>query len=99
MNQAQAQVIVITPELLKEYAFLAIEEYEKRKSEEMSLVEDPNEVVYGIRGIRELFNVSHKTACQYKSTFLKDAVTQRGRKIIINVALAKKLFNENKPKL
>ena len=93
----QAQVIVMTPELLKEYAFSVIEEYEKRKSEEHPQEADnSNEVVYGMRGIRDLFNISHKTAWIYKNTFLKPAITQRGRKIITNVALARKLFNDNK---
>lgn len=96
----QAQVIVFTPELLKEYAFTVIEEYEKRKSEEQNQeTYDPNEVVYGMRGIRDLFNISHKTAWIYKNTFLKPAITQRGRKIITNVALARKLFNDNKQNL
>ena len=90
----------MTPALLKEYAFSVIDEYEKRKAEETAHeAENPNEVVYGIRGIMGLFNVSVNTAQRYKSTFLKGAVSQRGRKIITNVALARKLFNENKPKL
>lgn len=96
----QAQVIVMTPELLKEYAFSVIEEYEKRRLDEQTQESyDPNEVVYGMRGIRDLFNISNKTAWIYKNTFLKPAITQRGRKIITNVALAKKLFNESKPNL
>lgn len=94
----QAQIIVMTPELLKEYAFSVIEEYKKKKLEEQPQeTDDSNEVVYGMRGIRDLFNISHKTAWIYKNTFLKPAITQRGRKIITNVAMARKLFNENKP--
>ena len=91
----------MTPELLKEYAFSVIEEYEKRRTEQEPQTEtyDPNEVKYGIRGIREIFNVSHKQACLYKKTFLMPggATVQRGRKIITNVVRAKQLFAEHKP--
>ena len=48
---------------------------------------------YGIRGIRELFNVSHATAQRYKNTFLKPAIKQNGQKIIIDVAKALELFD------
>lgn len=51
--------------------------------------------VYGIAGIRKLFNVSHVTACAYKSGFLKPAVKQRGRQIITDVKLAIQLFDEH----
>lgn len=89
----------MTQDLLKEFAFSVIEEYKKKCAEEPVAMADPEEVVYGIRGIMGLFNVSVNTAQRYKDTFLRDAVTQRGKKIITNVALAKKLFNENKPQL
>lgn len=97
---SQAQVIVMTSEQLKEFAFSVIDEYERRGIENHPQEENnPNEVVYGMRGIRDLFNISHKTAWIYKNTFLKPAITQRGRKIITNVALARKLFNDNKQTL
>ena len=49
-------------------------------------------LVYGLRGIRELFNVSHKTAQQYKDSFLRPAVKQNGRKIVVDADLALELF-------
>ena len=52
--------------------------------------------VYGLRGIRELFNVSHVTAQRYKDSFLAPAVMQRGRKIIVDVNKAMKLYSEQK---
>lgn len=55
---------------------------------------DPNEHVYGLKGIADLFHVSHTTAQMYKNTFLKPAVRQFGRKIITNKKLAIELFNE-----
>jgi len=50
--------------------------------------------VYGLRGIRTLFSVSHATAQRYKDTIIKDAVSQNGRKLIIDADLALELFNQ-----
>ena len=50
--------------------------------------------VYGIKGIMELFQVSNMTAQKYKRGILKDAVTQVGRNIRIDVELAEKLYRE-----
>lgn len=49
---------------------------------------------YGLRGIRETFKVSHATAQKYKDGILKDAITQHGRKIIMDIDKAMKLFKE-----
>lgn len=53
------------------------------------------EYVYGLKGIRDIFKVSHATAQKYKDTFLKDAISQQGRKIIMDVAKARELFAKN----
>ena len=50
--------------------------------------------VYGLKGIQKLFNVSHATAQMYKNTILKDAVSQQGRKIVVNVEKALSLFSK-----
>ena len=52
--------------------------------------------VYGLRGIQQLFGVSHKTAQEYKDTFLRPAVMQNGRKIVVDADLAMELFNKKK---
>lgn len=52
--------------------------------------------VYGLRGIRQLFGVSHATAQRYKNTFLSDAVSQQGRIIITDVDKALELFKNHK---
>ena len=52
--------------------------------------------VYGLKGIQELFHVSHTTAQIYKDGILKDAVYQSGRKIVVDVEKAIKLFNARK---
>ena len=49
--------------------------------------------VYGIKGIQELFSVSHATAQKYKDGILKEAVYQSGRKIVVDVEKALELFN------
>lgn len=64
----------------KQNAPVAVQESEKR-------------YVYGLRGIRQLFNVSHATAQRYKDTIIKDAVLQQGRKIIVDADKAMELFN------
>ena len=58
----------------------------------------PVRYIYGIKGIEDFFHVSHKTAQEYKNTFLKPAVNQNGRKICIDADLAMQLFNENEAK-
>ena len=53
-------------------------------------------LVYGLRGIRELFGVSHLTAQRYKDGIIKEAVRQNGRKIVVDADLALKLFDERR---
>lgn len=53
----------------------------------------PPRYVYGLRGIRELFNVSHATAQKLKDGILKPAVRQCGRKIVVDAGMAMELFN------
>lgn len=48
--------------------------------------------VYGLRGIMQLFGVSHKTAQAWKNTFLAPACSQVGRTIIVNREKAIELF-------
>ena len=50
--------------------------------------------VYGLRGIQDLFHVSHKTAQKYKDGILKPAVRQNGRKIITDADYAMELFSK-----
>lgn len=57
---------------------------------------EPRKYVYGLRGIRQLFNVSHVTAQKYKDTIIADACFQQGRKIVVDVDKAMELFkNQN----
>jgi len=56
----------------------------------------PVRYVYGLRGIQQLFGVSHKTAQEYKDGLIKDAVCKNGRKIIVDVDHAIELFGRRK---
>ena len=52
--------------------------------------------VYGLKGIQSLFGCSHLTAQRYKDTFLKPAVMQQGRKIVVDAEKAMDLFKTHK---
>lgn len=47
----------------------------------------------GLSCIKKLFGVSHGTAQRYKDTFLKPAIKQNGRVIIVDIAKAIELFD------
>lgn len=66
-----------------------------KNPEVMTIQEKPKRLVYGLRGIRCLFNVSHATAQRYKDTIIADAVSQQGRKIIVDADKALELFKLN----
>ena len=51
-------------------------------------------VVYGIKGIEDLFSISHRKAQEWKDSWLQPAVRQYGRKIITDVAYAMKLYDK-----
>ena len=58
--------------------------------------DDSRKYVYGLKGIQKLFNVSHPTAQKYKDGILKPAITQNGKKIIIDIVKAKELYYTSK---
>lgn len=60
----------------------------------MSKTNEMPSYVFGLKGIQLLFGVSLTTAQAYKNTWLKPAIKQRGKKIIIDVSKALELFNE-----
>ena len=71
-------------------------ELQSEKNEEIHA--PSRRLVYGLRGIQSLFNCSHKTAQFYKDNVIQDAVSQNGRKIVVDADLALKLFNERRVK-
>ena len=84
-------------------AFLTVGEFMelvKANTATETQVAEPEKVfVYGLRGIRKLFNVSHATAQKYKDTIIRDAVSQQGKKIIVDKEKALMLFNTKMTKL
>ena len=56
----------------------------------------PKRYVYGLKGIQSLFGCSHLTAQRYKDGFLKPAVMQQGRKIVVDAEKAMELFKNYK---
>lgn len=55
-------------------------------------------LVFGLRGIQSLFNCSHKQAQYYKDHIINEAVSQNGRKIVVDADLALKLFDQRRAK-
>jgi hypothetical protein len=89
-------IICLTGEQLKEFALeTAKAAMALAKGEAGKTPESAKRYVYGLRGIRELFNVSHVTAQQYKNTFLAEAVMQRGRKIVVDADKAMELYQQH----
>lgn len=54
-------------------------------------------VLHGLDGIMRLFGVSKATACRYKNTILKDAVSQHGHVIIVDTVACLKAFGVANP--
>ena len=74
--------------------FLGLSEPREVKEDQQQPKQE-RRLLYGLSGIRNLFNVSHTTAQRYKNTFLSEAVIQQGRKIIVDKEKALKLFAEH----
>ena len=53
-------------------------------------------LVYGLRGIQDLFHCSHKQAQYYKDHVIQEAVSQHGRKIVVDADKALELFNQRR---
>ncbi|MCC8071786.1 MAG: DUF3853 family protein [Bacteroidales bacterium] len=79
-------------ELLDDVARRAATKDEAEREKTVSFSTSDKEYVYGLRGIANLFGISNKTAQTWKKTFLAAAVTQRGKTIITDVEMARRLF-------
>ncbi len=55
-------------------------------------------LVYRLRGIQELLGCSHKSAQYYKDHVISGAVSQNGRKIVVDADKALELFNQRRAK-
>lgn len=77
---------------------MTIDEYmemrEKKELKEASA--RPRNLVYGLEGIKQLFGCSTTTAWRIKnSDWIRQAITQVGRKIVVDADLALELANAN----
>ncbi len=68
--------------------------YEIQSGNNQGAAKPTGRLVYGLNGIRELFHCSHKQAQYYKDNVIKGAVSQNGRKIVVDVDKALELFNQ-----
>ena len=77
---------------------MTIEEYmerEAQKAQQQEAAKSRN-YVYGLKGIEQLFNCSTTTAWRIKnSEWIKPAISQVGRKIVVDADLALELAHEN----
>ncbi len=69
--------------------FMEVLESAEKKAPEQ---DSERHFVYGLRGIRQLFGVSHKTAQAWKNTWLAPACSQLGRVIMVDRDKAIELF-------
>lgn len=90
---APNQLIVMTAEQLKEFAADVVRELGRNPTPPENTT--PKRLIYGIRGIRDLFSVSHTTAIKYKKTFLAPAIMQVGQKIITDADMALELYKQH----
>lgn len=102
-NRILADVIVGQLNTLAEMTSQMAKNIMQASQEEVT-TEKPNSsgndgtFVYGMKGIADLFGVSLVTAHAYKRTWLKPAISQRGRKIITDKELALRLFAQHNKK-
>jgi len=94
-TEENVSMILINIDDLEHVIYSALEKVLENKK---IIAKEQPRYVKGLKGIRELFGVSHGTAQKYKDTILKDAVSQQGRVIITDVEKAIELFNEAKNK-
>jgi hypothetical protein len=81
---------------------MTIDEYmemkERKELKEASV--RPRNLVYGLEGIKQLFCCSTTTAWRIKnSDWIRPAITQVGRKIVVDADLALELANANMRKV
>lgn len=58
--------------------------------------QESKEYLYGLRGIQDEFRISHKTAQEWKNTWLSPAISQSGKVILCDKAMAHELFKQRK---
>ncbi len=89
MINPDTRIIDLTVAQLKEVIDRAVEDSLRRRQPEP----DARRLVYGIKGIAELFGVSERQARYIKSSgTIRKAIKQQGRTIVTDADLALELF-------
>ena len=78
---------------------MSVEEYlqflKEKEEDHVTKEAPPKRYAYGLKGLQELFGCSTTTAWRIKSQpWMQPAITQVGRKIIVDVDLAMSLIKE-----
>ena len=95
LSELEDKIVFMDAESLRAVVSEAVKAATAKEEAEKELRTAGKRFVYGLRGIRELFHVSHPTAQRYKNTFLAPAIMQRGRKIVVDADLAMELYKNN----
>ena len=77
---------------------MTVEEYLEREAQKTHQQEPAKSrnLVYGLKGIQQLFDCKTTTAWRIKnSEWIKPAITQVGRKIVVDADLALELAHQN----
>ena len=77
---------------------MTVEEYLEREAQKTQQQEPAKSrnLVYGLKGIQQLFDCKTTTAWRIKnSEWIKPAISQVGRKIVVDADLALELAHEN----
>ena len=77
---------------------MTVEEYLEREAQktQQQEPEKSRNLVYGLKGIQQLFDCKTTTAWRIKnSEWIKPAITQVGRKIVVDADLALELAHQN----
>lgn len=84
-------IAIMTAGQLRDFLGLSVPKKEQPQEQPQ---QQGKRLVYGLAGIQQLFNVSHVTAQRYKDSFLAPAISQQGRKIVVDADEAIRLFKE-----
>ena len=89
-NECGRNAMVIVQMTVGEYLEM------KSRQEVKEATIQPKNLVYGLDGIKQLFGCSTTTAWRIKnSEWIRPAISQVGRKIVVDADLALELANEN----
>ena len=91
-NECRSNAMVTVQMTVEEY----LEMKSRQETKEVTTKQKQKHLVYGLEGIKTLFGCSTTTAWRIKnSEWIRPAISQVGRKIVVDADLALELANEN----